>query len=234
MSAAAPARVGIFGGTFNPVHLGHLRAAEEVCEALELDHVRLVPSAQPPHKAHTNHDPIAPAELRLLWARKAVEDNPRLRVDPLEIERGGRSFTIDTVRHISESTGAAHPVFVIGWDAFALIDSWKDPEALLELAHFAVMTRPPAAEGALGEWIPKGLRPLFELDAGARRARHRRAETWIQAIEISALDISSSDVRARLRRGRSVRYLLPDPVRRAVEESAIFAPDRAILSRADG
>ncbi len=218
------ARIGIFGGTFNPVHLGHLRAAEEVCEALALDEMRLVPSAQPPHKSDTDDDPIAPAELRLEWANRAVADNPRLVVDPLEIERGGRSFTIDTVRAVAERSGVAHPVFVIGWDAFVLIDSWKDPEALLGLAHFAVMTRPPVAEGALGEWIPKGLRGLYDVAGDGLRAEHRSGETWIQAVEISALDISSSDVRARLRAGRSVRYLLPDPVRQAVERSAIFSP----------
>lgn len=228
----ADPRVGIFGGTFNPIHLGHLRAAEEVCEQLALDELLLVPSAEPPHKQGSGEDPIAPAAARLAWVRAAVADNPRLSVDPIEIERGGRSFTIDTIETIRERTGAT-PVFVIGWDAFALLDSWRAPERILELAHFAVMTRPPVAHGALADWIPKPLRELLRLDPDGRQANHEHAPTWIRALEIGALDVSSSDVRARLRAGRSVRYLIPEAIRGEVETSAVFAPGRAILTNDD-
>jgi len=220
------ARIGIFGGTFNPIHLGHLRAAEEVREQLDLARVLLVPAAEPPHKAGSRTDPIAPAALRLAWVRAAVADNPGLGVDALEVERGGPSYTIDTVRAIAARTAPEPPVFVIGCDAFALLPTWREPEALLALASFAVLTRPPAQAGALSAWLPDPLRAAFELEPGGRVARHRKSPTWVRAVEIQALDISASDVRERIRKGRSVRYLVPEPVRGAILDSGVYgAPD---------
>jgi nicotinate-nucleotide adenylyltransferase len=215
-------RIGILGGTFNPIHLGHLRAAEEVRERLSLSRVLLVPSAEPPHKRDSSLDPIAPAELRLLWARAAVADDPQIEVDALEIERGGRSFTVDTVREIAKRTAPEPPVFVIGADAFRLLSTWREPEAILETAHFAVIPRPPA-HGGLADWMPECARELFELDPAGDVAHHRRADTWIRRVDIPLLDISSSDLRERIRKGRSVRYLVPEGVRRAVLESGVYA-----------
>jgi len=215
-------RIGVFGGTFNPIHVGHLRAAEDVAEQLELDRILFVPSAEPPHKSASRSDPIAPAALRLDWVRTAIADNPRLEVDPLEIERGGRSFTVDTLERIGKRTAPEPPVFVIGSDAFALLDSWREPERLVTLGHFAVMARPPADEGCLADWLPEFLRTEVELAPDGRSARHRRAGTWIRAVRICAFDVSSSDVRARIRSGRSVRYLLPEPVRGAALESEVY------------
>lgn len=215
-------RLGILGGTFNPVHLGHLRAAEEVREALDLERVLLVPSAEPPHKHGSAKDPIAPAQARLAWLREAVAGNPGLEVDPLEIERGGRSFTFETVERIGARTAPEPPVFLIGCDAFEQLDSWREPKRLLARCHFAVMTRPPS-RGRLLDWLPAALRGEVVLSPDGSSAQHREAPTWIRTVRISALDISSSDIRERIRTGRSVRYLLPEPVRQAALASGVYA-----------
>lgn len=216
-------RIGILGGTFNPIHLGHLRAAEEIAEAFDLERMWLVPSAEPPHKRGATGDPLAPAEQRLAWARAAVAGNPRLGVDALEIERGGRSYSVDTVTALGQRIAPERPIFAIGCDAFAELGSWREPERLLELAHFAVMARPPAPPGSLAEVLPAFAKDEVELSPDGRRGRHRRSGTWLRLVEVTRLDISSSDIRARLRTGRSVRYLLPEEVRMAVERSGVYA-----------
>jgi len=213
---------GIYGGTFNPVHLGHLRAAEEVAEILGLDRVTFVPSAQPPHKRASEHDPIAPAEDRLAWVRSAAADNPRFDVDAIEVERGGASFAIETIRSIGCKVAPALPVFIIGHDAFVELGSWREPENLLTLAHFAVTTRPPVIRRSLSEWLPAIYRDSVEIAPDGLSGRHRTAGTWIRLIEISRLDISSSDIRARLRAGRSVRYLIPDGAHAAITGSGAY------------
>jgi nicotinate-nucleotide adenylyltransferase len=224
--------VGIYGGTFNPIHIGHLRAAEEVADALDLDRVIFVPSAQPPHKRASSTDPIAPAAERLAWVRAAVADNPRFEVDPIEVERGGESFSVETLQMIGRRTAPALPVFIIGHDAFVELGSWREPERLLTLAHFAVTTRPPIASGSLAEWLPEILRDLVKIEPDGRSARHLTADTWIRLIEISLLDVSSSDIRARLRAGRSVRYLIPDCVDAAIARSNAFDPNERCERRA--
>jgi nicotinate-nucleotide adenylyltransferase len=217
--------LGIYGGTFNPIHVGHLRAAEEVAEALDLTTVLFVPSAEPPHKRTSAADPIAPAKERLAWVRAAVADNPRFDVDPIEVERGGPSFAVETLRAIGERIAPALPVFIIGCDAFVEIGSWREPEKLLALAHFAVTTRPPTSSGSLAEWLPSELHGLVEIAPDGRSAHHVTAETWIRMIEIPLLDVSSSDIRARLRAGRSVRYLIPECVIAAISGSNAFPPN---------
>ncbi len=216
------ARIGIFGGTFNPVHTGHLRAAEEVVGALRLERMIFVPSADPPHKLDVPGDPIAPAELRLKWVRLATRENPRFEVDPLEVERGGASYLVDTLRTIGERIAPEKPVFTIGQDAFVEIDSWREPKALFELAHFAVITRPPVALASLADWLPRCIRDIAEPDQSGVFALCHRAGTWIRQVEIPALDISSSDIRIRMRAGESVRYLIPPDVEEAVEKSGAY------------
>jgi nicotinate-nucleotide adenylyltransferase len=214
--------IGVLGGTFNPIHLGHLRAAEEVCEILGLERVVFVPSAEPPHKEGVQ-EVIAPAKLRCEWVRRAIADNPRFALDLLEIERAGPSYSIDTLRSFGERLAPEKPVFVIGQDAFAEIETWRDPSTLFTLSHFAVITRPPVGEGSLVEQLPASFARHFDLDRKGEFGRHRTAETWIRWIRISALDISSSDIRRRIREERSVRYLLPEAVRGEVISSGVYA-----------
>ena len=220
------ASTGLFGGTFNPVHVAHLRAAEDVAEALGLDRVVFVPSAGPPHKRPAGEDVLAPAERRLAWVRRAVAGNPRFQVDDLEVARGGLSYTVETLRLFGERLTPERPVFLIGQDALVEIDTWKEPERLLALAHFAVMTRPPLPQRPLAELLPAGLSAAFSFAASGDRAEHRTAGTWMRLLPITALDVSASDLRARLRSGRSVRYLIPDGVREEILESGIYAARR--------
>lgn len=224
--------VGLFGGTFDPIHVGHLRAAEEAAEALGLARVLFVPSAQPPHKMAAGRDAMAPAAQRLAWARAATASNPRFAVDPLELERDGPSYSIDTVHALAARLSPSRLVFVIGQDAFVEIGSWRKPEALLAAADFAILTRPPALEGSLARWLPASLAGDFKLEPGTMRAAHRSAGTQLVALEITALAVSSSDIRARLRSGRSVRYLLPDAIHDAVVESGVYGPPSGARSRA--
>jgi nicotinate-nucleotide adenylyltransferase len=219
-------RLGVFGGTFNPVHTGHLRAAEEVAEALGLERVLLVPSAQPPHKDGDDDDPVAPAGQRLAWVEAACDGNPRLAASALEIERGGASYTVDTLRELAAAEGGLRPVFVIGADAFRELDSWRQPKQLFALADFAVIARP-GTPGDLADWIPDAMRDDFDLDPSGRAAFHRAPRGRVDSVPISALAISSSDVRARARAGRSIRYLVPEAVRHDIEASRVYAAPAA-------
>ena len=220
-------RVGLFGGTFNPIHLGHLRAAEEAREALGLERVIFVPSADPPLK-RGGTERLAPARERLSWVERAIAGNPAFAVDALELDREGPSYSVDTLRVFGERLAPERPVFVIGSDAFAELGLWREPKALLALAHFAVLTRPPHARGAsLAESIPLELAAELVLAPDGQEARHRTAGTWLRLVPISALEISSTDVRRRLSEGRSVRYLLPDPVLDEISQSGAYGPRKA-------
>ncbi|MEM7410103.1 MAG: nicotinate-nucleotide adenylyltransferase [Myxococcota bacterium] len=215
-------RFGVLGGTFNPIHFGHLRAATEVAERLELERVLLVPSAQPPHKQGSGEDPVAPAELRLAWVERVCTDDPRFEACDLEVRRGGASYTVDTLRALAEQHPGARPVFLIGSDAFMLLGTWREPKQLFGLADFAVMTRP-GTPGDLRDWIPEAMRPDFEIAASGQIATHRATGGAVSAVSISALEISSSDIRARLREGRSIHYLVPSAVRRDIEARGVYA-----------
>jgi nicotinate-nucleotide adenylyltransferase len=181
-----------------------------------------VPSAQPPHKEGADQV-IAPAKLRCEWVRRAIADNPRFALDLLEIERPGPSYSVDTLRSFGERLAPEKPIFVIGQDAFAEIETWRDPSTLFTLAHFAVITRPPAGESSLAEQLPARFAQQFDLEREGEFGRHRTAETWIRWIQISALEVSSTDIRRRIREGRSVRYLLPAAVRRDVIGSGVYS-----------
>jgi nicotinate-nucleotide adenylyltransferase len=213
-------RLGVLGGTFNPIHVGHLRAAEEVAEALALDRVLLVPSAQPPHKAVG--EALAPGPVRLAWVEAACAGNPLLAACDVEIARGGASYTVDTLRALAERAAPGRPVFIIGSDAFAELDTWREPKQLFALADFAVMARP-GTPGRLADWIPDPLRGEFELDPRGDSAHHRATGGDLRAVAISALAISSSDIRERIRTGRSIRYLVPEAVRRDIEASGVYS-----------
>jgi nicotinate-nucleotide adenylyltransferase len=222
-------RIGILGGTFNPVHVGHLRAAEEVVEALGLERMLFVPSSSPPHKSAGPLDPIASPEQRLEWLRLATRDNPHFEVDALEIERGGASFSVETLTAIGARIAPERPVFTIGQDAFVEVDSWREPERLFELASFAVITRPPVELVSLSDWMPRCIQGSMETEQGGLVAHHKSAPTWIRLVDVPGLDVSSSDIRLRLREGRSVRYLLPASVQEAVEKSGTYGANAAGL-----
>lgn len=213
--------IGIYGGTFNPIHMGHLRAAEEVVEMLRLDEMIFVPSARPPHKSDSQ-EVIAPAAERLSWLRLAVEGHARFQVDPIEVERPGPSYLVDTLSELSDRFVDDELVFVVGQDAFREMGTWKAPEQLFAMAHVAVTTRPPVASGSLDHWIPTCVREDFAVSRDGLSAKHQRTESWVRQIPITPLDISSTQIRERLRDGATIRYLVPERVRCAIEDSGCY------------
>ena len=213
--------IGIYGGTFNPIHLGHLRAAEEVVDELGLSRMLFIPSARPPHK-DGDHDPIAPAQERMAWIELAVADNPAFFADATEIERPGPSYLVDTLTALTERFADQELVFVVGRDAFCEMGAWRSPRALFAACHIAVTSRPPVTEGCLADWLPACVREDIELAPNGLSGRHRTANTWIRQLEISALDVSATDIRRRLARGEPVDRMVPPAAHPAIVASGCY------------
>jgi len=213
-------RIGVFGGTFNPVHLGHLILAEEVRERLGLERVLFVPSNLPPHKG-----PGLPSGAeRLAMVRAAIRGNPAFGAVDLEVRRAGRSYTIDTLRTLAgRLPEAAELVFLIGMDAFEEIASWHEAGALAERAHFAVFARPGHALADPGRHAPRawGVHGGKTLPGGLRSWR-TAAGTRVWLVPTEELSISASSIRARVAQGRSIRYLVPPAVERAISRGGLY------------
>ena len=216
-------RTGLFGGTFNPIHLGHLRAAEEVREALGLEEILFIPSNIPPHKNGDRNDPIAPAEKRLDWVTRAIAPHKNFRVDRIEIDREGPSYLVDTLKSIRDrEAGEASPVFIVGEDAFAEMGDWRGTEELFSLSDYAVMTRPPGQLNHLEERFPAIAKSAFDFEDDGRRARHKETGHQIDLAPITAIDISSSLVRSACRANRSIRFLVPESIREEIQSSGEY------------
>jgi nicotinate-nucleotide adenylyltransferase len=200
--------LGILGGTFNPPHIGHLVCAHEALDQLGLDRVTLMPVAVPPHK-EAREDPGALARVRMCELAVAAED--RLEVSRLEVDRGGPSFTVDTLRELHARDPEQELSFIVGGDVAASLPSWREPEAVLKLARLAVAER----TGVRREDIATRLAPLH---AGDR----------VVFFDMPRIDISSSDIRRRVVAGRSVRHLVPDAV---AEEIALHGYYRSAAGR---
>jgi nicotinate-nucleotide adenylyltransferase len=195
-------RVGILGGTFNPPHIGHLVCAQEARHQLGLDRVLLMPVAVPPHK-EVAADPGGPVRLEL--CRLAAGDEPGLEVSALEVERGGASFTVDTLRDVH----ARHPqdalTFIVGGDMARSLPTWREPEEVLRLADFAVAEREEIRRADILEGV-SGL-------AGGDRIRF---------FAMPRLDVSSSDIRRRAAAGRPIRHLVPAPVADYIDAHGLY------------
>jgi nicotinate-nucleotide adenylyltransferase len=214
-----PRHLGLFGGTFDPVHLGHLRCAEETREQLGLDEVLFVPAADPPHKRWR----ITPARHRLAMLRLAVAGNPAFRVSTLEIDRGGLSYTIDTIRTLRERLSAKTKLtLLLGFDAFRELDTWKEYRTIFTLVDIAVWTRPPFNWRAPRTSLPVAAQREFCYGPG-RRALIHRTGNQIRFLTVTALDVSASAIRLRRQRGRSVRYLVPPAVERYMSRHRLYA-----------
>jgi nicotinate-nucleotide adenylyltransferase len=192
----AARRVGIMGGTFDPIHHGHLVAASEVRARFELDEVIFVPTGEPWQKADRR---VSPAEHRYLMAVIATASNPDFWVSRVDIDRGGPTYTIDTVRDIRDQMPDAELFFITGADALAAILSWKDATELLGMAHFVGVTR-----------------PGYELSG-----THLPADS-VTLVDVPAMAISSSDCRARVSQGQPVWYLVPDGVVQYIAKHRLY------------
>ncbi|MBI5016589.1 MAG: nicotinate (nicotinamide) nucleotide adenylyltransferase [Deltaproteobacteria bacterium] len=197
--------LGVFGGTFNPVHLAHLRVAEEVREAVRLDRVLFVPARLPPHKRSV--EVASPAE-RLAMVRDAVAGNPGFEVSDLELRREGPSYSVDTLEALRSGLGHGDQLwFLLGADSFRDIHTWHRYREIFRVADLAVMRRPPD----LGHLPPPpGMAgALTATDGGYRHDSGHE----VRFVPVTLLDISSTQIRRSLAEGRSVRYLVPDAVR---------------------
>ena len=219
-------RIGLFGGTFNPVHFGHLRAALEVKEGFELDEVILIPAALPPHKLPGE---VADAADRLHMLSLALEDTSGLKLSDVELRRSGPSYTIDTVEHFKRTLPAESRIYLImGLDAFLEIDSWKSYEQLLIQVPFIIINRPRAGIGADGfRW--KVLEDYLTSEISADYAFCESQSVYrspnkqpIYAFEVTALDISSTGVRKLVKEGRSTGYLVPQKVAEFIKSKGIY------------
>ena len=206
----APLRLGLFGGTFNPMHYGHLRSAEEVCAALALTRLWFIPAGHPPHKAIPE---ITPFEVRLEMSRLAVGDHPVMSVSDVEGRRPGRSYSIETLRQIHQEVGPAWELyFILGLDAILEIATWKDYKDLFTLSHFVVLDRPGYDRQRLQEVLFEEVHPLFRSLQVERGFQHPSGHKVFWQ-ETTLMDISGTGIREMVRHGRSIRYLLPEAVR---------------------
>jgi len=214
-----PQSLGLFGGTFNPIHFGHLRAAEEVCEVLSLDRLWFIPAAHPPHKEAWD---LTSFEVRLAMTRLAVEDHPFMEVSDIEGRRPGRSYSIDTLRLLREELGPAWELyFILGLDAMLEIRTWKDYAELFQLCHFVVLDRPGYDRGRLAEILTREVQPQLEpLEDGAGFQHHSGYKVLWQ--DTTLMDISATGIRRLVRQGRSSRYLLPEPVRGYIIDHELY------------
>ena len=206
--------IGILGGTFDPVHNGHLRAAVEAREKLGLDDLRLLPAGDPPHR----EEPAASAWQRLEMLRLATASCPGLEVDDREVRRAGPSFMVDTLAEIRSEVDDAPLMLLIGQDAANALDGWHRWRDLFGLAHVVVMRRPDAHFRCAGE-----LRRQIERRRVDEPGRLRQAAAGrVLALEITQLDISSTLIRELFARGRSPRFLMPDAVIEYIFESRLY------------
>lgn len=199
--------IGIFGGTFDPVHFGHLRPALDVKQALGLREMRLIPAFRPPHR----ESPAANPGQRLTMLRAAVGDEPDLLVDNCEMKREGESFMVDTLTALREELGDEPLCLVLGTDAFLQLDSWHQWEKIPQLAHIVVMHRPgweldidKASAAIQALWRESQVTDVAELEA------YPAGKIILQAV--TAMEISATHIRALVAAGKSPRYLVPDPV----------------------
>jgi nicotinate-nucleotide adenylyltransferase len=228
-AAVVPGSLGVFGGTFDPIHIGHLAVAEEAAEALGLERVLFVPAARPPHKPGVE---FASGEDRLAMVELAIAGNPRFAASRIELDRPGPSYTVDTLAVLAQEGGAVGPGgepeasdpadgpvatctlhLVLSAEAFAGLPTWHEPRRVLTLARLVVAPRdgfPDASGASLSAWFP-------DLPEAATRAVF---------LDGPRLHLSASALRRRVAAGRSIRYLVPDAVRAHIEDHALYRAQR--------
>ncbi len=211
--------VGLLGGTFNPIHLAHLRAAEEVRTAHGLDEIRFVPAAIQPLKAD---EPIVAASHRLRMVELAIADCPGFRAWDVELGRSGPSYTIDTLRALRAEVGDdVRVVFALGRDAFAAFDRWREPLAIFALCDLVVMTRPPWPDTLSIADFPIAARDAFHYDSRSECYRHASGH-GVSLQRITALDISATAIRAAIAAQHSIRFLVPPAVEQYITAERLY------------
>jgi nicotinate-nucleotide adenylyltransferase len=189
--------IGVFGGTFNPPHVGHLIVMESVQDQLSFDRVLFIPSANPPHKKNPT---LAPSEHRFAMTKLAIDDNKAYEVSDLEIQRVGTSYTIDTLKILNSLYPSASLSLIIGADNFVEIDSWRSPEEIFSMADVLVMSRP---------------------GFSTTNVRHSYSR-HVRFVNVPSVGISGSDIRRRIKQNRTIRYLVPDSVLKYIHHHRLY------------
>jgi len=206
--------IGIFGGTFDPVHFGHLRPALEVQQALGLNEVRFIPAGQPPHR----ETPYASTPQRLSMLRTAIDDQPGFVVDERELRREGPSYMVDTLASLREEVGQTPLCLILGYDAFLGLPGWHQWNSLIELAHLVITHRP----GWNHDELDDALQSLVkQCETGVERLSEQAAGGLL-FVPVTQLDISATIIREQIRAGQDIRYLLPDTVYRIIREQKLY------------
>lgn len=212
-------RLGIFGGAFNPLHLAHLRLAEEARERCELDQVLFLPTADPPHKKMPVESPSFVHRLAMVSA--AIAGNPAFSVSDLEGTCRGKNYSVKILERLRPLYPLYDFFFLIGMDSFRDLSTWYDYRRLFDLTNLVVTRRPGIDHEDLLERLPVAIRPEFCYDSTGKMLIHVRGSRVI-FLEETYLDISSTYIRQLLLSGRSVRYLLPTPVANYIEQHALY------------
>ena len=216
-------KVGLFGGTFNPIHSGHLRSAEEVCAAFTLDRIYFIPAASPPHKRTTA---IVSAQHRYNMVERAVAANPAFFASRIELDRAGPSFSIDTIRAFRTRGRLTSLAFLIGMDAFSEIETWKDYLEIPGLCDLIVTSRPGVPTPPLDQLLPVALRSAFWYDPVRQRYQHESGHT-LTLHTLNGLHISASGIRDNLRVGRPIPCQLPPAVADYIATHALYCTQEA-------
>ncbi len=197
-------RLGLFGGTFDPIHLGHLILAEQCREQCQLDKVWFLPSGDPPHKPTSS---ITPGKQRTEMIEFAIAGHEHFSVNSMELDREGTTFTVQTLEELKLAHDSRELFFLIGADSLTDFPTWRSPERILELATLVAVNR--------GNAHPQPIEPLIE-------ALGPLAKTRIQQLQIPDIEISSSDIRTRIQQGKSIRYLVPRSVEVYIADQKVY------------
>jgi nicotinate-nucleotide adenylyltransferase len=215
-------KLGILGGTFNPIHIGHLVAAEEVRDRLQLDRVLFIPAYAPPHKDDEN---IPSAKERMEMVDLAVSGNTFFEPSDIEMKRGGMSYSIETIEELRRIYPGSKLCFIIGLDAFLEIQTWHRWKELMALCDFAVMSRRGRnfSDLRLLDFMANAADVLRGLDKGSlTQANVQHGAATVHLVTIPLLDISSTDIRTRVKQGSSIKYLLPEPVEHYIIKKKLY------------
>lgn len=206
--------IGIFGGTFDPVHFGHLRPALEVQQTLELNEVRFIPAGQPPHR----EQPHATTEQRLSMLQAAIDDQPGFMVDEREIHREGPSYMVETLTSLRKELGQVPLCLILGYDAFLGLPRWHQWQQLIELCHLVITHRP----GWNHDDLDGVLQSLQQQHEVTPEKLSGQAAGGLVFVPVTQLDISATGIREKIQAGQDIRYLLPDPVYEMIKEQQLY------------
>ena len=211
-------KTGILGGTFNPIHLAHLRIAEEVHQTLELDRTLFIPAAEPPHKDVAGEISFA---HRLAMVEAAIKDYPAFQASDLELQRSGKSFSVDTLEILRQEDPQGERYFIIGLDSYRDIASWKDFPRIFSLCHLVVTTRPGVVIKDSLEPLPVAMHKDFCYDEDTKKIRHKSGN-YLIFLEETRLDISSTQIRELKRKGQPIEHLVPAAVAAYIKENGLY------------